>query len=79
MSNFSPGRDVKRRPGADGGDHVNVVVADVLHENLQHAAVLVLGSHVEGREARRVPVSEAGPVVDEDPGGLLVAALTREV
>ena len=65
--------------GADGGDHVNVVVAEVLDQDLQHPAVPILGGHVERSEAGGVPVRETGAVVDQHPGGLLVPGLAGEV
>ena len=65
--------------GADGGDHVNVVVPEVLDQDLQDPAVPILGGHVERSEAGGVPLREAGAVMDQHPGGLLVPALAGEV
>ena len=75
---MKPGRDMESSPGPDGGGDVDVVVPEVLDEDLQHSAVAVLGGHVERREAGRVPLGETGAVVDQHPGGLLVAALSLQ-
>ena len=75
---MKPGRDMESSPGPDGGGDVDVVVPEVLHEDLQHPAVAVLGGDMERRETGRVPLGETGAVVDQHPGGLLVTALSLQ-
>ena len=67
---------MKSSAGADRCCDVDAVVPEVLDQDLQHSAVPVLGRHMEGGEAGRVPLGQTRAVVNQHPGSLLVPTLS---